>query len=61
LATERFDVVYDTGTPASSTTWAHWNRNTEIGGAFAGSGLISFGLASTNESASRWVYFAKKE
>ncbi|MGV3719789.1 MAG: DNRLRE domain-containing protein, partial [Actinomycetota bacterium] len=60
-ATERFDVVYDSGTPANSTAWAHWNHNTELGAAITGSGLVSFGLASTSETTNRWCYFAKKE
>jgi hypothetical protein len=60
-AVERFTVVYDPDTPANSTTWAHWNLNSEIEDAFAGTGLLSVGLASTHETWSKWVYFAKKE
>ena len=60
-AVERFDVVYDSATPANSTTWAHWSLNSEIESAFTGTGLLSVGLASTHETWNKWVYFAKKE
>jgi len=60
-AVERYTVVYDPDTPANSTTWAHWSLNSEIEGAFAGTGLLSVGLASTHETWNKWVYFAKKE
>jgi len=60
-ATERFDVAYDSEEPEECTGWAHWNHNAELGTAITGSGLVSFGLASTGESTNRWVYFAKKE
>lgn len=60
-AVERYTVVYDPDTPANSTTWAHWSLNSEIEGAFTGTGLLSVGLASTHETWNKWVYFAKKE
>lgn len=60
-AVERFTVVYDPGTPANTTTWAHWRLDSEISGALSGTGLLSVALASTHETTNKWVYFAKKE
>jgi hypothetical protein len=60
-AVERFSVNYDPDTPANSTTWAHWNLHSEIESALTGTGLLSVGLASTHETSTQWVYFAKKE
>lgn len=59
-------LAWDSAVPHSSQPdptlyWGKWDLSNAIFNALTGTGWLSVGLASTDESAAGWAYFAKKE
>lgn len=52
-------VAWDSAAPVSS--WKHFPLREPFGLAFFGDGVVSFGLAATNEAANAFAYFAKTQ